>query len=233
MNAASSCASFRTKVCATAATGAVFIVLIQHGGCAQEMEPRAYSAVPIDTNFVVGSFRSVAGDVALDPSLPISNVKASVETAALGYDRTFELFGQTASVALLVPYLYGDLSGDVCTEGRKITRQGLGDAGLRFTYHFIGNPALAPAEFARREPTTTVGVNVALVVPSGVYNSERLINVGSNRWALRPEIGFSHPIGRWFVEGSAGVWIFTDNPDFYGGNVRGQDPLWTLGIALN
>src|SRR6516225_12203559 len=94
--------SFLTKACATAATGAVFIVLIQHGGRAQEIEPRAYSAVPIDTNFVVGSFRSVAGDVALDPSLPISNVKASVETAALGYDRTFELFGQTASVALLV-----------------------------------------------------------------------------------------------------------------------------------
>ena len=194
------CVSFLTKACATAATGAVFIVLIQHGGCAQEMEPRAYSAVPIDTNFVVGSFRSVAGDVALDPSLPISNVKASVETAALGYDRTFELFGQTASVALLVPYLYGDLSGDVGTEGREITRQGLGDAGLRFTYNFIGNPAWTPVEFAQREPTTTVGVNVALVVPTGVYNSEHLINVGSNRWALRPEIGFSHPIERWFVE---------------------------------
>ena len=137
--------------------------------------------------------------VALDPSLPISNVKASVETAALGYDRTFELFGQTASVALLVPYLYGDLSGDVGTQGREITRQGLGDVGLRFTYNFIGNPALTPAEFAQREPTTTVGVNVALVVPTGVYNSEHLINVGSNRWALRPEIGFSHPIGRGLV----------------------------------
>jgi hypothetical protein len=166
--------------------------------------------------------------VALDPSLPISNVKASVETAALGYDRTFELFGQTATVALVVPYLYGDLSGDVGTEGREITRQGLGDVGLRFTYNFIGNPAMRPVEFAQREPTTTVGVNVALVVPTGVYNSEHLINVGSNRWALRPEIGFSHPIGGWFVEGSAGVWIFTDNPDFYEGHVRVQGPLWTF-----
>jgi hypothetical protein len=66
------------------------------------------------------------------------------------------------------------------------------------------------------------------ILPSGVYNAEHLINVGSNRWSLRSEIGFSHPMGRWFVEGSAGVWIFTNNLDFYGGHVRGLDPLWTF-----
>ena len=37
---------------------------------------------------------------------------------------------------------------------------------------------------------------------------------------VNPEVGLSQPLGDWFVEGTAGVWLFTDNPDFYGGTQR-------------
>lgn len=195
---------------------------------AQEMEPRSYSAAPVGTNFVLGSFQHALGDVALDSSLPISNVKAVVNSGVLGYSRTFDMFGQTGAAAVLLPYVRGDLSGDVDGQGKQITREGQGDIGFRISRNLIGSPALTPEEFARRSPETTFGVSLAAVAPTGAYHDQYLINVSSHRWAFRPEIGGSHPIGNWFIEGSAGLWAFTPNTDFYGGHLRGQEPIGTL-----
>ena len=211
--------------------GAIAAVIFMLGAGlahAQDMEPRAYSASPIDTNFLLGSYQRITGDVVFDADLPISNVKAAINTGILAYNRTFDLFGHTGSAAIVLPYFQGNLSGNVGGAGTQITREGFGDLAFRFTENLIGSPALTPTEFARREPTTTLGVSIAVVAPTGEYNSQQLINIGSNRWAFRPEIGGSQPIGKWFVEGSAGMWIFTDNTDFFGGHVRGQDPIGTF-----
>jgi hypothetical protein len=208
----------------TVRKGAIAAVIFMLGtglAGAQDMEPRAFSASPIDTNFLIGSYQRTTGDVALDADLPIRDVKAAINSGILAYDRTFDLFGQTGSVAIVLPYFHGNLSGNVGGDDKQITRQGFGDLAFRFTENLIGSPALTPAEFARREPTTTLGVGIAVVVPTGEYNPQQLINISSHRWAFRPEIGGSQPIGNWFVEGSAGVWMFTDNTNFFGGHVRG------------
>ncbi len=127
-----------------------------------------------------------------------------------------------------MPTLRGDFSGDVGDASRQVVREGLGDVAFRFSENLIGSPALTPEEFARRAPEPTLGVSLAVVAPTGAYDSRYLINVSSHRWAFRPEIGGSVPIGNWFVEGSAGVWAYTVNDDFFGGHVRAQEPLWTL-----
>jgi hypothetical protein len=194
---------------------------------AQDMEPRAYSVSPIDTNFLLGSYLHSTGGNDLDPSLPIKNLKGVINSGLVAYDRTFDLFGQQASGAILLSYFDGNFSGDVFDTGRQATRKGLGDLQMRFTQNLIGGPALTPAEFAQREPTTTVGVSLAVRAPTGDYNPQHLLNIGSDRWSFKPEAGFSQPIGNWFVDGSAGVWLNTDNTNFLGGRVRGQDPLWT------
>jgi hypothetical protein len=88
--------------------------------------------------------------------------KAAINSGILAYDRTFDLFGQTGSVAIVLPYFQGNLSGNVGGDGKQITRQGFGDLAFRFTENLIGSPALTPAEFARREPTTTLGVSMTV-----------------------------------------------------------------------
>jgi hypothetical protein len=47
------------------------------------MEPRAFSASPIDTNFLIGSYQRTTGDVALDADLPIRDVKAAINSGIL------------------------------------------------------------------------------------------------------------------------------------------------------
>ena len=54
---------------------------------------------------------------------------------------------------------------------------------------------------------------------------DKLINIGTNRWAFKPEVGFSYPAGHWQFDGYAGVWLFADNTDFYGGHRKSQDPI--------
>ncbi|AUT70281.1 hypothetical protein CUJ88_12710 [Paraburkholderia hospita] len=192
---------------------------------AQEMEPRAYSAVPVGTNFVVASYARSTGGVSLDPTLPITDVNAKINTFLLGYSHSFGIAGHAASIAAAVPFSNADITGNVQGVPGNAWRSGLGDANFRVVVNLLGGPALTPEEFARRPPTTTLGASLTVIAPTGQYVPSRVINVGSNRWSFKPELGLSHPFGDWFVEGSAGVWLFTDNDDFFGGHKRSQAPM--------
>ena len=185
---------------------------------AQDMEPRAYSASPIDTNFVLGSYSRVTGAASLDPSLPIKNLKGSINGSLVAYDRTFELFGQQASAAVVLPFFDADFSGEVFDASKQVNRKGLGDIRFRITESLIGGPALTPAEFVHRQPTTTVGISFAMSAPTGDYNPQHVLNVSTHRWSFKPEVGFSQPFGDFFLYGSAGVWLFTDNGNYFGGD---------------
>jgi len=190
----------------------------------QELEPRAYSPSPIGTNFVVGTYSTSSGNVSLDPSLPLSDVTASVDTSSLGFLHTFSLAGHSAGWAVTVPYIAGNITAAVYGRASAAARYGFGDARARLTMQLIGR-AMTPSAFARRKPSTTLGVSLSAVLPTGTYDPTRLINMGSNRWSFKPEIGFEQPMGNWFLDGSAGVWLFGSNPNYFGGAVLHQDPL--------
>jgi hypothetical protein len=196
--------------------------------CAQDLEPRAYSASPVGTNFIVANFARLTGAVLTDPSLPITEVQAEIDVQSFGYARSFGLAGRSASVGVVVPFSQGDISGNVFDAPREVHRAGLGDVRMRFAMNFIGAPALTPQEFRRRVPTTSLGASLSIVTPTGKYVPRQLINVGSNRWAFKPEIGLSQPIGNWFAEVSAGVWLFGDNNAFFRDQRRSQAPLSVL-----
>ena len=108
--------------------------------------PRKWSRAPIGgyarwgTNFVLGSFQHAWGDVALDSSLPISNVKAVVDSGVLGYEPHLGPVRTAAAAAVLLPYVRGDLSGDVDGQGKQITREGQGDMGFRLWRNLMGGP---------------------------------------------------------------------------------------------
>ena len=217
-----------TPVAAHRSAAAVALLLASACGCAQELEPRAYSAAPVGTNFAVAGYSRVRGEVLTDPSLPITDVQARIDLYIAGYARTFDLGGRTASLGLAVPFARADVSGNVFDASRQVHRSGIGDVRLRFGLNFLGNPAVSPREFAQRTPTAVAGASLSLVAPTGQYESSRLVNVGSNRWALKPELGISHPIGDGFVEASAGAWLFGDNREFLGRQRRSQEALYVL-----
>jgi hypothetical protein len=195
---------------------------------AEELTPRSYAAFPAGANYLVMGYSVSTGSVLVDPSLPVTNVNASIDRTILGYVHTFALGGRTASVQAVLPYVAANLSGDVQEQSMTAQRWGYGDLSLRLGWNLIGDPALTPAQFARRKPATTFGTSLTIVAPTGGYNPAHLINISSHRWAFLPEVGFEKPIKKWFVDGSAGVWLYTDNTDFFGGHVRSQHPVVDL-----
>ena len=192
---------------------------------AQQLEPRAYSPSPVGANFFAIVLANSSGNVVLDPSIPLTNVEADVNTAAALYVNTFGMFGRAASIGASFPYSWGDVKGDVGEVAQRVTRSGVGDASLRFMCNIVGGPALTPQEFAARKPTATLGASLTITGPNGQYDGTKLINIGTNRWGYKPELGYSQPLGKFWLELYAGAWFFTTNHDFYGGHTRSQDPL--------
>ena len=195
---------------------------------AQEMEPRAYSRAPVGTQFVLFSYAYQTGDVLTDAALPLKDVKVKLNAGSMGYGRTFGLLGRQANVSILSSYVKGRASGTVFEDRHEVTRSGIGDLRLRFSTIFLGGTALTPGEFASYKPKTVVGASVTVVAPTGQYDPRRLINIGTNRWSFKPEVGVSAPLGRWTFEVAGGVWLFTANNNFFGGVRREQRPLASL-----
>jgi hypothetical protein len=200
---------------------------------AQELEPRAYSPNPVGANFILTGIGSSAGDVLFDPTTPFDDVAADLNNTVVGYGRSFGAFGRSASALLAVPYVWGEISGNIGEDRRTITRSGLADTRLKFGINLLGGAALSPAEFAARMPSTILAASLTVAAPTGEYDSTKLINIGSNRWAFKPEVGVSQPLGRWFFEASAGIWLFADNDDFFGGRRRQQDPIAAVQVHVS
>ncbi len=200
---------------------------------AQDLEPRSYSSSPVGTNFVVVGYGHSSGEVMFDASSAISDAHAEFQVVSAGYSHVFALAGHQASLTLAVPYAWGDASGNVGEVSRSISRSGVGDLRFKFSALLFGGPALSRKAFVARTPAPIVGVSLLAVAPTGEYMPDKLINIGANRWALKPEIGLSYPMGRWQAAAYAGVWLYADNDDFLGGRRRERDPLGAFQAHLS
>ena len=76
--------------------------------------------------------------------------------------------------------------------------------------------------------STILGAAVLVKMPLGQYDSEKLINLGSNRWSFRARLGGSHRVGRWNFELMGEMWVFTENSDAFGDNTISQDPILSI-----
>ena len=195
---------------------------------AQDMEPRAYSRAPIGAQSVVISYAYQTGDVLTDTALPIQDVSVKLNAGSLGYGLTFALAKKQANFGVFIPYVYGKIRGKVFEQQNDVTRSGLGDMRVRLTTHVFGAPAMKPKEFAAYKSRALVGLSLSVVIPTGQYDPRRLVNIGSNRWSFKPEVGLSKPYGKWTMEVAGGVWLFTANKNFFGGARREQRPLLSL-----
>ena len=192
---------------------------------AQELEPGAYWPIPTGLNILTVANNFNWGDVAFDPSAPIDEASARINTTAFAFTRAFSLAGRSANAGVVLPVIGGHIEGLYLGEPAEVGRFGQGDPRLRLAMNLYGAPAMTPQQFASYRHQTIVGVSVTVAPPIGQYDSTKLINLGTNRWSFKPEVGLSQAWGKWVVEAMAGVWFFTDNTDFVGGRTREQDPI--------
>lgn len=194
---------------------------------AQDMEPRPYTNVPVGTNFFLVGYAHSTGGLSTNPASAIQNARLTVRSPVIAYARAFSAWGQSAKFDVVLPM--GSLSGSALVNGVPVTREisGLVDPSLRVSLNLAGAPALSLSEFASYRQDLITGVSVQVTAPLGQYDPNRLVNLGSNRWMLRPEIGFSKAVGRIRLEAGLSVSLFTTNHDYYGGDTLEQNPLYS------
>ena len=210
-------------------TCAACSLLVGHAS-GQELSPRAYWPAPKGTIVAFGAYSHSSGDVVTDPSIPIVGVDSRLNTAQVGYLQTLSLFGRTSNLVAELPYTWGTTVGTLDGEPAQRDLSGVGDLALTLSVNLRGAPSMTRAEFRelRRNPHSIIGASVRVLAPTGSYESDKLINVGANRWAVKAEVGSIIPISPpWHLELEVGAWWFDDNDQFLG-TVREQRPVLAL-----
>ena len=216
----------------TLTVGAFCLVLWAPPLSAQDLDPRAYAHIPVNTTFLVFGLAVSDGGVVNDPTLPELDIDATVETPSLGVGHSFSLFGRTAQAfgALPFSWIQGSKGGET-----RVTRAGVGDMRIRLSVLVRGAPATSLSEFAKVPRRTILGTSLTVAAPTGEFLPDKLLNVGTNRWSFKPEIGISQPIRqRWLLDMYAGLWLFGANDSYFPGTtVVTQDPMGAFQVHLS
>ena len=202
--------------------------LISFTSDAQDMDPRTYANTPVGLNFLIAGYAHTEGGVATDPALPIDNTRIELNSGVLAYARAIDIYGKSAKFDVVLPYTALEGTATVMDQERNREVSGIADPRFHFSWNFFGAPALSVKEFAAYQQDTIAGFNLEVSVPGGQYDAKKLVNLGTNRWSIKPELGISKRVGPVTLELATGVRFNTDNDDFFGGKPRSQDPIYSF-----
>jgi len=185
---------------------------------AQDLAPRAYVITPLHSNAIILSYSFFDGDINYNGALPINGASGTYSVPIIGYYHAFGFFGRSANIVAVLPYGVGNFQGKGFGADQQLYRSGLLDSGFRFSVNLKGGPAMPPQKFMKWQQKTLIGASLRVLAPTGQYDPTRLINWGANRWAFKPELGYSRRWRNWVLDGYFGVWFFTTNQDFFSRN---------------
>jgi hypothetical protein len=195
---------------------------------AQDLEPRAYSNIPVGLNFVIAGYGYTAGGVLFDPAVPLDNAHIKIHGAVLAYARSIRIGTMSGKIDMVVPYAW--LSGTAAFNNQPVSRDvsGFGDPRVRITVNFFGAPALPLAGFKDYKQNLVVGASLQVFMPVSQYDPDKLVNIGTNRFTFKPELGISKTIWHLYMELAVGAAFYTDNHEFYQGKTRSQAPIGSI-----
>jgi hypothetical protein len=194
--------------------------------CAQFTDARTYDNTPVGVNQLELSYAYAHANASIDTSLIVAGAEFNLNQGTIDYTRYFSFFQRVAWVKASVPL--AGLNGSVTGTNIRGSITGAGDSSYELAVLVRGGPALSVTQFASYRPTTSVGVSLTITAPSGLYDANKVLNLGSNRWSFKPEIAISHPFGpeqKWEVDAYANAYFFTDNTSYHGIEILRQQPL--------
>ncbi len=195
---------------------------------AQELEPRVYGNAPVGLNFLIAGYGYSEGGVVADPSIPLTNARIQIHSTVLAYARSVDMWGRSGKFDVTLPYASLSGTADVAGQPREREVSGLGDPRLRVSINLQGAPAMSLQEIADYRQDLIVGASLQLWVPVGQYDSDKVVNIGTRRWAVKPELGISKASAQWTLELAGAVAFYQDNDDFLDGQTREQDPIYSV-----
>jgi hypothetical protein len=193
---------------------------------AQFSDPRTYTNSPVGMNQIELMYAYARSNASIDPSLIVGEAKFNLNQGIITYTHYFGLLHRLAWVEPSIPI--AGLSGSIGGTNINGSVNGAGDTSYQFGMLLKGGPALSVSEFERFKPGTSVGASLTFTAPTGQYDPNKLLNLGSDRWSFKPEFGISQPFGReqkWVIDGYVNSYFYSDNKTYRGVEVLKQLPL--------
>ena len=193
---------------------------------AQFNDARAYDNTPVGVSQLELDYTYVRSNASLDPSLAIAGANLNLNQGTIGYTRYFGMFHRLAWVEAAVPL--AGLGGSIPNTNVRGSISGAGDSSYQLAILLKGAPALNIQQFASYKPATCLGLSLTISAPTGLYNSNKILNLGSDRWSFKPEIALSHPFGpdqKWEFDAYGNATFYTDNTSYHGNGILRQEAL--------
>ena len=97
--------------------------------------------------------------------------------------------------------------------------------GVLFHYANLYAEGVVDGEFRTRK---VAGFTIKVTPPPGYYEKDKMINIGTNRWSIKPELSISKAINHWVLEGVLAPTFYTKNNEFDNSKTRHQEPVYSL-----
>jgi hypothetical protein len=193
----------------------------------QNLDPRSFVNTPVGINFVSLAYGYSSGNVLFDAAVALENADLTIQGPSGGYARALDLWGLSGKADAAAGWACAD--GTALFNGAPASRHvcGLTDPTAHISVNFIGAPALTMRQYPAYKQDILIGAGFRVTAPLGQYDPTRLVNIGTNRWSFKPELGISKQAGRLTLEFLGAVTFFTTNADFFGGHTQSQDPLYS------
>lgn len=192
--------------------------------------PRAYWPAPKGTNILAPIYSHVNSNSVFDNTLFVTEADFKTNIYGLMYTHVFEVAGRTAAAVGMVSL--GNTQGGIRNiyEGES---KGLADTYMIGLINLYAAPAVNGQGYMKTRYDKIVDVIIGIRAPTGVYNADKKINIGTNRWEFK--LGF--PMMKFFNWGTAKVTsiellpsisVFTSNHDISSGDHLKQNALFNL-----
>jgi hypothetical protein len=203
---------------------------------AQDIEPRRWTTMPLGTHVIGAGYGYTSGEILFDPVLNAEDVTVDIHAFAAVYVQPFKIGKKLGRVDFLLPYATARWDGLLSGVDTTVKRNGLSDPRIRLSVNLIGPNAMGPKEmmqYLKEHPVNTIfGASIAVTLPLGQYDETKLLNLGKNRFVIRPQMGMVHNWGFWSYELTGSVFIYTNNNNFFNDQERKQDPVFAIQTHL-
>jgi len=205
----------------------LLLLCIATPALAQNLDPRSFVNTPVGVNFLIAGYGYSTGNVLFDAAVALENADLTIQGPSGGYARALDLWGLSGKFDGALGWACAN--GHAELNGAQVSRDvcGLSDPTAHISVNFLGAPAFTLREYPAYKQNILVGAGFRVTAPLGQYDPTKLVNIGTNRWSFKPEIGISKQAGRLTLEFLGTVAFFTTNTDFLGGHTQSQDPLYS------
>jgi len=205
---------------------------------AQGDGPRAHLLSPTRVWALNVKYLHLDQNLLSNGNILVKGADINVSLFPTAFVHTFGLGGKFARVFFMLNpgSLDANIASDPASLDRSLSANGFSDGFIAFEYGLIGAPALNAFEFAKHQPKFNLNAIVKYWY-SGTYDSDELINLGTNRSTF--EIGTTMAIpfhkdvsqNATWLEITPTMQLFTNNNDPTrpsSANVIKQDPLFII-----